>query len=255
MHEKGKDSKEGDQFRYLKGLMNSEVEYRLLSAEKGARYKEYKWRVSHCKMLCSGLSLTKSKGFRNVAWVRLQQSEEDEKRRAGVRMIYWHGKAWVLFVPHFFVLFSSQEPTPSRPTKKAKASPQSPVIIRGSRSTRSTRVSIYLVYLLHETLGKICQNEQELHPHEEIRHRSSIGTGSLVLCLCYRHQSRGQGSHSVCHMWLICNMRRETTSCAFGWESSYLLLRLKAISNNAKAGSHGLGDKDMFSGVLRMRCR
>ena len=85
----------------------------------------------------------------------------------------------------------------------------------GSGSTRSTRVSIYLVYLLHETLGKICQNEQELHPHEEIRHRSSIGTGSLVLCLCYRHQSRGQGSHSVCHMWLICNMRLETTSCAF----------------------------------------
>ena len=65
----GNDSKEGDQLRYLKGLMNSEVEYRLWSAEKGARYKEYKWRVSHCKMLCSGLSLTKSKGFRNVASV------------------------------------------------------------------------------------------------------------------------------------------------------------------------------------------
>ena len=82
MHEKGEmttiQRKEisSDIWKVL--WINSEVEYRLWSAEKGARYKEYEWRVSHCKMLCSGLSLTKSKGFRNVASVRLQQSEEDE---------------------------------------------------------------------------------------------------------------------------------------------------------------------------------
>ena len=134
-------------------------------------------------------------------------------------MISWHRKAWVLFVPHFFVLFSSQEPTPSRPTKKAKASPQSQVVIRKQGSTISTR--IYICPLLLSCQKKprykfgrtgISCTHMTINQSKkwEIQCQDWL---PVVLCLGCRHQSRGQGSHSVCHMWLIRNMCLETTSC------------------------------------------
>ena len=48
----GNDSKEGDQLKYLKGLMNSEVEYRLLSAEKaqGTKSTNGEFRIAKCSV-------------------------------------------------------------------------------------------------------------------------------------------------------------------------------------------------------------